>query len=227
MREGLWKEGGRANIKTYPINAALLNISSAPLFAEWPPSVRPLNEMKSVGKCFIYRIASVAIMSRCVCVTPGPICFDISRVGGGPGTGDIFTTTAPPPQIARNLSVFMTVSVVEIRVVCYHFSFAAAADARNEIKSRRQNVSKQEWIMFNRVCDVCCGRRVVPVTQDSVLVFQRRMPCDVQCKRTFYTQQYNLVVKLRRRLSSYNHNSAEINDKSKFMCAEQKKVAVI
>lgn len=53
--------GGSANIKTYPINAALLNISSAPLFAEWPPSVA-LNEMKSVGKCFIYRFASVAIM---------------------------------------------------------------------------------------------------------------------------------------------------------------------
>lgn len=112
VSRGLWGwvvegEGGSANIKTYPINAALLNISSAPLFAEWPPSVRPLNEMKSVGKCFIYRFASVAIMSRCVCVTPGPICFDISRVGGGPGTGDIFTTTAPPPHTHKLREIYL------------------------------------------------------------------------------------------------------------------------
>lgn len=111
---GLWGrvvEGGSANIKTYPINAALLNISSAPLFVEWPPSVRPLNEMKSVGKCFIYRFASVAIMSSCVCVTPGPICFDISRGGGGPGTGDIFTTTAPPPtNCAKFICIYDGVS---------------------------------------------------------------------------------------------------------------------
>lgn len=127
----------------------------------------------------------------------------------------------PPPQIARNLSVFMTVSVVEIRVVCYHFSFAAA-DARNEIKSRRQNVSKQEWIMFNRVCDVFCGRRVVTVTQDPVRVFQRRATCDVQFKRTSYIQQYNRMVKLRRRLSSYNHNSAE-KTANRNLCARNKR----
>lgn len=210
MRGGLRKEGGRgnANIKTYPINAALLNISSAPLFAEWPPSIRPLNEMKSVGKCFIYRIAPVAIMSRCVYVwrrAQYVLIYHEAAAVRGPAT---FLLRPPPPQIARNLSVFMTVSVVEIRVVCYHFSFAAA-DARNEIKSRRRNVSKQEWIMFNRVRDMCCGHRVVPVTQDSVRVFQRRMTWHVEFKRTFYIQRYNLMVKLRRRRPSCNHNSAE------------------
>lgn len=111
---GLWgvvAEGGggrgNANIKTYPINAALLNISSAPLFAEWPPSVRPLNEMKSVGKCFIYRIAPVAIMSRCVYVwrrAQYVLIYHEAAAVRGPAT---FLLRPPPPHKLREIYLYL------------------------------------------------------------------------------------------------------------------------